>query len=132
MRILDLIVGLAGVAACSTPAAPVVAPHAPTTSAITVPFAWIDNRVFVEVSVDGRGPFHFILDTGASDVTLADTTAAALGLAVTSQDPAVGVGEASVATGSAHVRELRLGSATLRELDASVLPLGDSTQVFGK
>ena len=31
----------------------------------TLPFELIDNRIFVEEQLDGRGPFYFILDTGA-------------------------------------------------------------------
>ena len=46
----------------------------------TLPFELIDNRVFVEVHLNGRGPFHFILDTGANGFSLADTTVQKLGL----------------------------------------------------
>ena len=39
----------------------------------TYPIALIDNRVFVDVQVDGAGPFAFIVDTGSSDTTIDDT-----------------------------------------------------------
>jgi hypothetical protein len=38
-----------------------------------LPFELIDNRVFVEVRVNGQGPFHFI---GAGGFSLADLEAA--------------------------------------------------------
>jgi hypothetical protein len=41
-----------------------------------LPFELIDNRVFVEVGLNGQGPFHFILDTGAGGFSLADLEAA--------------------------------------------------------
>jgi hypothetical protein len=31
----------------------------------TIPFELVDNRIFVNVMLEGRGPFRFILDTGA-------------------------------------------------------------------
>ncbi len=31
-----------------------------------VSFELIDNRIFVNVMINGEGPFHMILDTGAS------------------------------------------------------------------
>jgi hypothetical protein len=31
----------------------------------TVPFELVDNRVFVEAKLNGQGPFHVLLDTGA-------------------------------------------------------------------
>jgi hypothetical protein len=32
----------------------------------TIAFEWIDNRIFVPVTINGEGPFHLILDTGAN------------------------------------------------------------------
>ena len=49
--------------------------------AFTLPFKVIDNRVFVDVRLNGKGPFHFILDTGA-EADLSDRAARQLGLKV--------------------------------------------------
>jgi hypothetical protein len=96
-----------------------------------VPFQWIDNRVFVDVMIQGRGPFHFILDTGA-DAAVSDTTARALGLVIKNTgDQDEGVGESRVQTGQATLAELAIGPVVLRDVGVEVLPLGDSTQVFG-
>ena len=47
-----------------------------------LPFELIDNRVFVEAQLNGRGPFHFILDTGAGGFSIVDDVAQRLGLQV--------------------------------------------------
>jgi predicted aspartyl protease/Tfp pilus assembly protein PilF len=46
----------------------------------TVPFELINNRPFVKIMINGKGPFRFVIDTGASMSVLSDRTAAALGV----------------------------------------------------
>ena len=75
----------------------------------TLPFDLIDNRVFVEVHLNGRGPFHFILDTGANGFSLADTTAQTLGLKTEDVGEGPGVGEKTVHVSRAHLAEAQLG-----------------------
>ncbi len=49
---------------------------------VQVPFELIDGRVYVQADVDGRGPFRFAVDTGASGMARADASLVkALGLA---------------------------------------------------
>jgi Aspartyl protease len=93
----------------------------------TLPFDLIDNRVFVEVHLNGRGPFHFILDAGANGFSLADTTAQTLGLKT--EDV---VGEKTVHVSSAHLAEAQLGELQFGDLEAEVLPTGDAVNVFGR
>ncbi|MFP3786838.1 aspartyl protease family protein, partial [Burkholderia sp. SIMBA_024] len=50
----------------------------------TVPMRLLNNHVFVDVRVNGRGPFPFLLDTGGHDI-LTPQTARALGLDVIGQ-----------------------------------------------
>lgn len=99
---------------------------------ITLPFELIDNRVFVEVLLDGSGPLHFILDTGAGGFSLTDTAAQKLGLQVVESGQGPGAGENTVRVGKTHIAKLRLGSLQFEDVDASVLPGGDSGNVFGK
>src|SRR5215472_11669194 len=54
-------------------------------ASFTLPFELIDNRVFIEVRLNGHGPYHFILDTGAEG-TISDRVAQELGLKVQMQD----------------------------------------------
>lgn len=98
----------------------------------TLPFELIDNRIFVEVFLGGRGPLHFILDTGASGFSLTDTAVQKLGLQVMESGQGPGVGENTVRVGKTHIAKLRLGGLQFEDVDASVLPGGDSDNVFGK
>lgn len=42
--------------------------------AMRVPFDVVDGRIYVEAQVNGRGPFRFAVDTGASGLGRADTS----------------------------------------------------------
>lgn len=99
---------------------------------ITLPFELIDNRVFVEVLLDGSGPLHFILDTGAGGFSLTDTAAQKLGLHVVESGQGTGVGEKPMWAGRTHIARLQLGGLHFEDVDAKVLPGGDSGNVFGK
>jgi len=96
----------------------------------TMPFAYIDNRVFVEVHLDGKGPYHFILDTGA-DLALSDRVARELKLAIEDAGETSGVGEHRQRAGRARIPELTLGDLRLTDLDAYVLSDNDQSNVFG-
>ena len=61
--------------ACALAAAP------PAEFAMRIPFETIDGRIYVQAKVNGRGPFRFAVDTGASGMARADSSlVAALGL----------------------------------------------------
>jgi hypothetical protein len=97
-----------------------------------LPFELIDNRVFVEVRLNGLGPFHFILDTGAGEFSIADDVAQRLGLQVEDTGQGSGVGEKTVHTGRTHIAKAQLGHLRFEDLDANVFPGGDSSNVFGR
>lgn len=96
-----------------------------------VPFQLIDNRIFVEVRVNGEGPFHFILDTGAGTSVGLDV-ADKLKLPHEETIEESGVGVATVRGFSSHIQSLSIGPATLENLAVEVLPFSDSSAVFGK
>ncbi len=53
-----------------------------------VPFELVDGRIYVQASVNGRGPFRFAVDTGASGVGRVDSSlVATLGLTLDSPIP---------------------------------------------
>lgn len=53
---------------------------------VRIPFEVIDGRIYVQADVDGKGPFRFAVDTGASGMGRADASlVATLGLAVHAQ-----------------------------------------------
>ena len=47
---------------------------------VTVPFDLVNNRPFVKLMINGKGPFRFVVDTGASMSVLSDKTAERLGV----------------------------------------------------
>ncbi len=47
---------------------------------VSVPFELVNNRPFIKLMINGKGPFRFVIDTGASMSVLSDKTAAALGV----------------------------------------------------
>lgn len=46
----------------------------------TISFELVNNRPFISIMVNDKGPFRFVVDTGASMSVLSDKTAAALGV----------------------------------------------------
>lgn len=81
----------------------------------------------VAVEINGKGPFHFVVDTGADRSVLADSTAQALGLAVANPVllagivrtvPAQTVDVANIAFGPVRRENLRLPVLPRSELEA--------------
>ena len=96
----------------------------------TLPFELIDNRVFIEVRLNGKGPYHFILDTGAvADID--DHVAEQLGLKQRDAGEGQGVGEKTQHVGQAQIAEVQIGELRLRDIAFGVISLADSPQVFG-
>lgn len=96
-----------------------------------VSFEWIDNRIFVPVTINGVGPFHLILDTGAN-LAVSPELARKAGLKAEASGEASGVGEHTIPSQSTHVRTLSFGPVRLENLDADILSTADSSNVFGR
>jgi len=84
----------------------------------TVPIRIEAHKILVDVKLDGRGPFPFVLDTGGHFILTA-TTARRLGLSVLAANPARAPWTSS---GFVRVRELRIGEAVVREGVAHMIP----------
>lgn len=79
------------------------------------------TRVGASVTINGQGPFIFVIDTGAGVTALADTVAAALGLP--SAGPLIVHGITTAArTDSVPVERLILRGLIFRDLHCPVLP----------
>jgi len=104
---------------------------ADTKASFTLPFDLVDNRVFVEARLDGRGPFHLLLDTGAGGLTISTVAAQQLGLHVADAGEGQGVGEKTVHAGRAEIAQLQIGDLAFQDMEASVMDLSDAPQVFG-
>jgi len=118
------------------PAVPVSAysqPRRPVTGAIiadgasstTVPFRLLNNHIYVEATVDGKGPYTFLVDTGGhtllSPQLIKDAGLKPVGEAVTS-----GAGEKHGTTGFVHFGEIAIGGVRLRNQE------GFATDIYDK
>ncbi|WP_413290929.1 aspartyl protease family protein [Bdellovibrio sp. HCB337] len=78
----------------------------------SIPFELIDNRIFMQIHLNGQGPFAMVLDTGASNIF--DTSLVRrLGLSTSDSGLANGGGANSVATTSGQVALMSFGNVSL-------------------
>ncbi|MGH7012383.1 MAG: aspartyl protease family protein, partial [Caulobacteraceae bacterium] len=78
----------------------------------TIPIQLLNNHIYAEVKVDGKGPFLFIFDTGGQEI-LMPATAKALSHGVTGEAAGHGAGEGTVSVGFTRVRSIRIGDLEL-------------------
>ena len=81
-------------------------------------------------TLNGKGPFSLILDTGSSDVSITPETARTLGLTVRDNGTVSGAGNRRVTYGSTRLATLSFGGATLRRVDAGVVDLSQIRSKF--
>jgi hypothetical protein len=90
---------------------------------VAVPMQDMGGRPVVELKINGKGPYRFILDTGAVTTVLSDELSRELSLT-----PPPGVQVASVGGGPAPaivlIHEVRISEAVLEDMIAAVRPLG--------
>jgi hypothetical protein len=108
-------------------------PRTPITGAIiadgassaTVPFRLLNNHVYVEASVDGKGPYTFIVDTGGHTL-LSPHLIKQVGLKPIGEAVTSGAGEGHGTTGFVHFGEIAIGGVRLRNQD------GFATDIYDK
>src|SRR4051794_4085066 len=96
---------------------------------VTIPFELVDNRVIVDVTVNGK-PFKALLDTGAN-AAMSEEAAKELGLSVSNAGSTSGVGEQQVRMGQATVKSFAIGGRSFEGLQFLVAPFDDMPPVFG-
>jgi predicted aspartyl protease len=118
--------------ACATPAArklisinltdtgPVTPPAAPDGTALLETAFDKAKRMTVPVFLNGRGPYGFVVDTGANRTVVSVETAAACELPSAGQAEVHGIAGAESAN-LARVRKLAVGSVTSQDLTLPVL-----------
>jgi predicted aspartyl protease len=79
------------------------------------------NHLTIGVMVEGKGPFQFVVDTGADHSVIADTTAEALGLGYRSKVMVEGVVRTVVAE-TVRVHDIGFGSIHKKNLVLPILP----------
>lgn len=98
--------------------------------ATTVPFQLVNNHIYVEVKLNGQGPFRLLCDTGGANV-VSPTLAARLGLRSEGGLQGRGVGEKSEDFSLTKVETVTLGDVTLRDQLFVVFPLEPLGNVEG-
>jgi len=115
-----------------TPARPLTAYGPPTAAPkdwsmadgarqVTVPFRLLNNHIYADVKVDGKGPFLFIFDTGGQFI-LSPPTAKALAETITGDTAVHGAGEGTVEAGFTKVGSIGIGDLKLGGQTVGVLP----------
>jgi hypothetical protein len=80
----------------------------------TVPFTLVDNHIYVDVRLNGKGPYHFELDTGGANF-VDPAVLREIGGSVGGTMQGSGVGEATETSSFGTVASLRIGDAELHD-----------------
>jgi Aspartyl protease/PDZ domain len=96
---------------------------------VTVPIQLLNNHVYLQVKINGKGPFLCIFDTGGHSL-LTPETAKALAVHAEGDAPGAGAGEGVVSAGFAKGVDFQIGDLTLTNQTVTVLPFA-SKEVEG-
>ena len=91
----------------------------------SVPVQIAENHVYLDVMLNGKGPFHFVLDTGGANV-IDPAVCKELGVASGGSTQVNGVGSASSDSSFAVIKTLQVGNALLSNQVFVVLPIAKS------
>jgi hypothetical protein len=92
---------------------------------VSVPIKVSENHVYLDVMLNGKGPFHFELDTGGANVVDPAVTKD-LGVAGGGSIQVTGVGSASSDSSLAVIKTLQIGNALVTNQVFVVLPIAKS------
>lgn len=96
----------------------------------TVPFELLNNHIYVDVKLNGKGPYRLMCDTGGANVVTPEL-AKELGLSSEGAFEGRGVGEKSEDIGVTKVEKLEIGDATIANQVFLVFALGPFAAVEG-
>jgi hypothetical protein len=96
----------------------------------TVPFTLVNGHIYLQVRLDGKGPFEFLCDTGGANIVTPEV-AKSLGLESAGTLQGRGVGEKSEDVGLTKVKSLQVGEVTLCDQVFYVSPLADLAKAEG-
>lgn len=95
-----------------------------------LPMRLLNNHIYADVTVNGKGPYTFLFDTGGVNL-VTPAVAKELGLKSEGHMDAHGAGEGIMEAGFTKVKELKVGNAVLKEQTFIVLPLDALSDVEG-
>jgi hypothetical protein len=84
-----------------------------------------ENIPFVEVYINGKGPFVFAVDTGSSLLMISSRLAAPLGLTISTRSIHLAVGTAGGESNFGYPRKVKtvsIGNAVFQQMDAALIP----------
>ncbi len=99
-------------------------------SSASVPFELLNNHIYVDVKLDGKGPFRMLCDTGGANIITPELSRE-LGLKSEGALQGRGVGEKSEDVGLVKMKSLGVGDATLANQVFAVFPMGSFSAVEG-
>jgi hypothetical protein len=82
-------------------------------ASVTVPFRLLNNHIYVQAMVNGKGPYTFIVDTGGHTL-LSHRVVSETGLKSVGESVSSGAGEGHSTIGFAHVDDIAIGALHLR------------------
>jgi len=91
----------------------------------TVSFRLLNNHIYIQGKVNGKGPFTFIVDTGGHTL-LSSRIVSETGLKPVGQSVESGAGEGHSTTGFVHYDEIAIGDVRLRD------QTGFATEIYDK
>jgi len=96
----------------------------------TVPFELLNNHIYVQARINGKGPYRLLCDTGGANI-LTPTAAATLGLKTEGALQGRGVGEKSEDVALTRVDSLALGDVSLSSQVFAIFPMESFSSVEG-
>ncbi|THD63438.1 aspartyl protease family protein [Phenylobacterium sp.] len=106
-------------------APPTGASIAGSAASATAPFRLLNNHIYVQASVNGKGPYTFIVDTGGHTL-LSPRIVSDLGLKPVGEVVTNGAGEGHSTSGFVHFDEIAIGGVRLKD------EMGFATQIYDK
>jgi membrane-associated protease RseP (regulator of RpoE activity) len=96
----------------------------------TFPFQLVNNHIYADVKVNGKGPYTFIFDTGGLNI-VTPPLAKQLGLAVEGDMDGRGSGDGTMKAGFTKVSRVDLGNATITDQRFMTMPLDSMANIEG-
>ena len=94
------------------------------------PIQLVNNHIYGEAKINGKGPYTFIFDTGGHNI-VAPPLAKELGLKVEGNLPGTGAGEGVMEGGFAHIDRLEIGNAAVKDQLFVVFTLDKLSDIEG-